>query len=353
MKKNKINRIFIFLFFTFLLSWSFDGFLIYFTGLDPYLNLGMSPWGMLVPAFMALILRMFIFKDSPIYYRIYKKKPVWILYGFMILTIIYGILIWFVALNPELKQIFQGVGAILFTLWTLLVFFIYGQSKRSALEQAGLGMGKTKMGPRFMLGIILFLLLQAAFNLLFNLGEFTGKLERIYSLPLPSILYFPALVVLFISVTVIGLPLSGLASVFGEEYGWRGFLLCEFSETGKTRAALWVGLIWGIWHFPVILRGVHTYPASGLGISMGIIFFVLWGMIQGYAMFKTGSIWIVSFMHGLVNSIYSFILTYVVKPENKIYSFGLGIYGLICLGVVVYFIMKDPIWKTENLRTNV
>jgi len=347
----KINRIFIFLFLTFLLSWGFDGLLIFVTGLDPYLHLGMSPWGMLVPAFIALVLQLFFFKDSPIYYKIYKEKPRWILFGFLVLTVVYAIIVWTAAFFPELKQILQGVGALLFTLWTLLVFFLYGQSPKKVLQKSGLELGNIKVGQRFLVGIIVFLLLQGAFNLLFDLGDFVGKLDRVYGLPVPSALYFPALIILFIGVTAIGIPLSGLAGVFGEEYGWRGFLLQELIPVGKIRAVLWVGVVWGIWHFPVIIRGVHTYPASLLGLSLAIIFFVLWGMIQGYALLKTGSIWVVSFMHGLVNSIYSFILRYGVKPADKVYSFGLGIYGLICLGVVIWFILRDPIWNHENNET--
>jgi len=109
-----------------------------------------------------------------------------------------------------------------------------------------------------------------------------------------------------------------------------------------------VGLIWGIWHFPIIFRGIHTYLPSLLGLILGTIFFVLWGIIQGYAVIKTGSIWVAAFMHGLVNSVYVFLLSYVVRPENKIFSFGLGIYGLICLLIVVGLILRDPVWKKDR-----
>jgi len=347
-KKIQVKRIAIFLFLTFLLSWGFDLLIIYFAETDPYSGLGMSPWGMFVPTFVALILQIFVFKDSPLNYRVNKEKPRWILYGFLILTIIYGVMIWITAFNLELKGLFQGFGALLFTLWTLLIFFIFGQSSKDALQRYGLSLWDIKLGTRFILGIVLFFLLQAAFNLIFGLGDFVGQAERIYGLPIPSMLYVPSLIFIFVSVTVIGLPLSGLASVFGEEYGWRSFLQSELIKIGKIKGVLLVGFIWGIWHFPIILRGVHTYPKSTLGLFLGIIFFTFWGVIQGYAVIKTGSIWIASFMHGVVNSVYSFSHTYLVKPHRKILSFDLGIYGLICMGVIVYFILKDPIWKLEN-----
>jgi len=348
MKEIKINRVFVFLFFTFLISWGFDWLIIGFGGSSAFRTMSMSPWGMLVPALVAIVLQMFFFKDSPIYYQTYKEKPRWIFFGFIIITFLYGILTLLAAFDPESGQIYQGLGSLLYTLWILSVFFIRSQSDEGSFERAGLRLGKVKMAQRFIGGILLFLLLQAGFNLLFKLGSFVGKADRIYGLPIPSSLYIPAIIVLFVLVTVIGVPLSGIAGVFGEEYGWRGFLQSELIKLGNLKGVLLVGLIWGIWHFPVILRGVHTYPASLLGLILGTVFFVLWGIIQGYAVLKTGSIWVAAFMHGLVNSVYGFLLSYVVKPENKVFSFGIGIYGLICLLIVVGLILRDPVWKKEN-----
>ena len=55
-------------------------------------------------------------------------------------------------------------------------------------------------------------------------------------------------------------------------------------------------------------------------------------------------------MHGLVNSVYGFMLTYAVRPADKVLSFGLGVYGLACLAVVVLAILRDPVWGTRSDR---
>jgi len=156
-----------------------------------------------------------------------------------------------------------------------------------------------------------------------------------------------ALVVAF-GLAVTGIPLSGLAVVFGEEYGWRGFLQDELVKLGKRRGVLAVGLVWGLWHFPVILSGVHTYPPTILGLGLGLVFFVLWGFVQSYAVLKARSIWVAAFLHGLVNSVYAFMLEYVVRPDDKVLSFGLGVYGLACLAVVVLFVLRDSMWGTGS-----
>ena len=144
MPSIRISRVFIFVVLTFLLSWGFDWLIIYLKGLDTYSS--MNPWGMLAPAFVALILQIFFFKDSQIYYRTYKEKPRWVLYGFLILTVLYGTLILIAVFYPGLKRIFQGAGALLFTLWTLLPFFINRSSNRMFFNSAGLGLGNVEIG---------------------------------------------------------------------------------------------------------------------------------------------------------------------------------------------------------------
>ena len=55
---------------------------------------------------------------------------------------------------------------------------------------------------------------------------------------------------------------------FGEEAGWRGYLLHQWKHMQFWKASLFIGLIWGIWHAPLILMG-HNYPQhTQLGILM-------------------------------------------------------------------------------------
>jgi membrane protease YdiL (CAAX protease family) len=75
-------------------------------------------------------------------------------------------------------------------------------------------------------------------------------------------------------------------------------------------------------------------------------FFLLWGFVQSYVVLKSGSIWVAAFIHGLVNSLYAFQINYLVRPENALLSFGLGIYGLAILSVIVLLILRDPVWKS-------
>jgi len=58
---------------------------------------------------------------------------------------------------------------------------------------------------------------------------------------------------IYIAVSSTLLILVNLIPVFGEEYGWRGYLLPKLTHTvGKTSATIILGLDWALYHFPVV-----------------------------------------------------------------------------------------------------
>jgi membrane protease YdiL (CAAX protease family) len=349
MQRVNFERIFLFLALTFGLTWGLELLVALTIQQTAYLETGLHPMGMFFPAFSALLLQIFVFKDSPLYFRTHRETTRWVFYSFFLLTIFNGILTLLALTTPVRAVILQGVDGILVTWWTLAVFYIYGKCGAEGFRHVGLQIGDKDLGVRFIAGVVVFLLSQAALNGLFGLGKFPGILDQVGGVPVASGLYPFALFAFFL-ISVVGTPLSGLATVFGEEYGWRRFLHDELVKLGPRPGVFIVGLIWGIWHFPIILSGVHTYPATAAGLVLGVIFFVLAGFVFGYAVMKTNSIWVVSFMHGVLNSVYPFVLNYLMRPNDKVFSFGLGIYGLICLAVVVLAIMRDPIWRHHASR---
>src|SRR6476646_723686 len=52
---------------------------------------------------------------------------------------------------------------------------------------------------------------------------------------------------------VFGMIINSVAAL-GEETGWRGFLVPElFKDVGYTKSSFIVGIVWAVWHFPLIL----------------------------------------------------------------------------------------------------
>jgi membrane protease YdiL (CAAX protease family) len=88
---------------------------------------------------------------------------------------------------------------------------------------------------------------------------------------------------------------------FGEELGWRGFLFRELAPLGFWKSQALIGLIWGIWHAPIILQG-HNYPQHPvLGVPMMCLFSLLYSPIIGYIRLRTGSVLAAAIMHGTLN----------------------------------------------------
>jgi membrane protease YdiL (CAAX protease family) len=96
-------------------------------------------------------------------------------------------------------------------------------------------------------------------------------------------------------VIVLTLPLQALIGTpftFGEELGWRGYLLPQLLPLGQWPALVLSGVIWSLWHAPLILLGFN-YPqhANILGLLVMTAFCTIYGTLLGWTRLATGSIW--------------------------------------------------------------
>ena len=136
--------------------------------------------------------------------------------------------------------------------------------------------------------------------------EFTQlrkTLEAAGAPPLPIPLW--AVVVTQVIQALTFAPLFNALFAVGEELGWRGFLLPRLMAAGLSqwRALILSGVIWGVWHAPVILRG-HNYPDHPrLGVLLMIGFTTLLGIVFGWLWLASGSVWVPTIAHGALNAI--------------------------------------------------
>ncbi len=140
----------------------------------------------------------------------------------------------------------------------------------------------------------------------------------------------------------------GLIIAFGEEYGWRGYLQTELTRLGRIRGVFLLGVIWGIWHWPVIWMG-YNYPGQPLVGSILMVFVcILLAYFLAYAVFKSNGIWTAAYLHALNNQALSFFVMTMVMPTSMIFSFGIGLPSLAIGAIVVLLILRDPIWKVAE-----
>ena len=96
----------------------------------------------------------------------------------------------------------------------------------------------------------------------------------------------------------------GALTAAGEEIGWRGYMLTRLIDAGVPRPVLVSGLIWGLWHVPLIVAGV--YVAGSSPIVSAILFMVgvtSMGFVFARMRLETGSIWPAIALHAAWNSI--------------------------------------------------
>lgn len=110
-------------------------------------------------------------------------------------------------------------------------------------------------------------------------------------------------------------PLLNFTATFGEELGWRGYLLPKLESIGKRKALLFSSIIWGVWHWPVIWMGYNYgteywgYPWMGL---LSMVWFTLSvGIFFGWLSQKGKSVWPAVVAHGALNGIASLGLLFI------------------------------------------
>ena len=135
-------------------------------------------------------------------------------------------------------------------------------------------------------------------------------------------------------------------SAFGEELGWRGYLLPMLIEgLGESRAVLLNGVLWGIAHAPLVCFGLNytgEYPGAPFtGILMMVVFATVLGVFMSYLTLRSGSIWPACVAHGAVNAVREAPLLICAAEYNALLgpkpSGLIGMAGFIVLGGVLMF----------------
>lgn len=103
-------------------------------------------------------------------------------------------------------------------------------------------------------------------------------------------------------------PWINMMFTIGEEAGWRGVLYPMLKRRlGRVRGRIAGGVIWGVWHWPVMLLTGYEYGMSYWGAPVtGPLLFCLittaMGILLDLLYEKTGCVWIPALCHGAINA---------------------------------------------------
>ncbi|MGO4817095.1 CPBP family intramembrane glutamic endopeptidase [Flavobacterium sp. W22_SRS_FP1] len=123
--------------------------------------------------------------------------------------------------------------------------------------------------------------------------------------------------------------IKNLGATLGEEIGWRGFLIFELRKVMSFKAlAIVSGIIWAIWHFPLInlIYGSSEY----LLLHMGAFTIMIIGIsvILAYYTFKSNSLWPAVLYHSVHNIYIQKICTPLTISNDKT-TFWIDEYGFM------------------------
>ena len=155
-----------------------------------------------------------------------------------------------------------------------------------------------------------------------------------------------------ISGLIAGLTINAVAG-FGEELGWRGFLIQQFRNMSFMKASLLTGIIWGFWHAPLILMG-HNYPQFPVaGVFMMTLWCVLLSPLFLYITIKSGSVIAAAVMHGTLNGTAG-IAIMLIDGGNDLTVGVTGLAGGISLLIVTAgLFIYDTIISREKIMCNI
>ena len=122
---------------------------------------------------------------------------------------------------------------------------------------------------------------------------------------------------------------------FGEELGWRGWLVPALRPLGTWPALLLSGAIWGLWHSPLILLGYNFGRTDITGVLLMIGGCVAWGVLLGWLRLRSASVWPAVLAHGSLNASAGLILLVAATQPDLALAGPLGIAGWIVAAATI------------------
>ena len=120
-------------------------------------------------------------------------------------------------------------------------------------------------------------------------------------------------------------PVINMFAALGEEAGWRGYMMPHLkAQLGLLNGRLLGGVIWGVWHWPLMLLVGYEYGTNYLGAPVlglfvwCIVCFAL-NTLLDWLYEKTRCIWVPSIAHGAFNAVAALFVV-LTNPADSYYN---------------------------------
>lgn len=224
-----------------------------------------------------------------------------------------GLVVFFTVLVPlsavlETLAIVEGLSWVAALMWTPAAASV---AARLALREGFADVSFRLGGRRGAIGVTLAWMFPIAIGLVaYDVAWTTGLVQfkpQLIGLAVPYVAAAASPAAIFainLAVAATVVTVYSIATAAGEEIGWRGYMLTRLIDAGVPKPILTSGVIWALWHVPLILGGVYLTGVSPLVAT------ALWMIVATAASFvfarlrlATGSIWPAIVLHAGWNSI--------------------------------------------------
>ncbi|MGO4344857.1 CPBP family glutamic-type intramembrane protease [Paenibacillus sp. MCAF9] len=137
----------------------------------------------------------------------------------------------------------------------------------------------------------------------------------------------------------------GVLSSTGEELGWRGYMLTRLIDARIPKPVLTSGIIWGLWHLPVMLVGnYYSGPYPALSVVLFMISVTSFSYILSRLRLSTGSVWAAIFLHASWNAVIQDAFDLFSSGENVLLWTGeSGIFVALALFIAAWMTSRKPL----------
>jgi hypothetical protein len=151
------------------------------------------------------------------------------------------------------------------------------------------------------------------------------------------------LLALLLGASIFVSPFMNSAMGFGEELGWRGYLLPKLMPLGKPRAYTILGLVWGLWHAPLIAVGFNYpgFPVWGIVMMMGLT--TALGIYINEMTLRHDSSILAGWIHGTFNSQAYGVWRVLFPNPNPVLGGHTGLIGIACFALLGF-------WQVRRAR---
>ena len=139
---------------------------------------------------------------------------------------------------------------------------------------------------------------------------------------------------------MLSFALTGIVMFFGEEFGWRGYMMPKLLKlTNKPAALIIGGIIWGLWHAPITIQGHNfglDYPFfPWLGILLMCLDCTMENCFYTLLSERTKSVFPAVICHGVNNQCGIGVAITVLFSEAALLSFEMPQHFSIILSLII------------------